>query len=48
MEGLTDRLGGKEEIPIGFWCGNLKKKEKEDDVDGRRILKWILNKYDPG
>ena len=34
---------GRGEVHTGFWWGDLRK-----DVDGRIILKYMLNKWDEG
>jgi hypothetical protein len=36
---------GREEMPTGFWCGNMKKGGFLEDrgVDGRITLQWVLN-----
>jgi hypothetical protein len=38
------------EIHIWFWCGNLREKDKLENlgVDGRITLKWIFKKWDGG
>jgi hypothetical protein len=47
MGGACGTHGGKKEIHIGFWLVNMRERyHLEDlDVDGRIILKLILNKY---
>ena len=41
-----DTHGGEDHRPAGFWWENLRKRYHFEDlgVDGRIILKWILNK----
>jgi hypothetical protein len=36
-------VGGRGEVYIGFWWGNL---TEDPGVDGRMILKWIYRKWD--
>jgi hypothetical protein len=37
---------GRTEIPIEFWCGNLKERNYKEDlgVDEKVVLKWIFNR----
>jgi hypothetical protein len=41
---------GRGLVHTGFWLGNLREGDHLEDpgVDGRRILKWILKKWDGG
>jgi hypothetical protein len=41
---------GRREVCIGFWWGNLRKRDHWGDpgVDGRIILRWIFKKWDVG
>jgi len=41
---------GTGEAYTGFWWGNLRERDHLGDpgVDGRRILRWILRKWDVG
>jgi hypothetical protein len=50
---MEDVMGGAcgmygEKMHRGFWWGNLKERDSLEDlgVDGRGIIKWILNKED--
>jgi hypothetical protein len=42
--------GGKREVHIGFWWGDLREGDHLGDlgVDGSIILKWIFKKWDVG
>jgi hypothetical protein len=39
---------GRREMHIGYWWGSQKEKDhwEDQDVGGRTILKWILERYD--
>jgi hypothetical protein len=41
---------GKGEVCTGFWCGNLRERDRWGDpgVDGRIMLGWNLKKWDVG
>jgi len=43
-------LMGRGEGYIGFWWGNLRERNhfRDQGVDGRIILRWILRKWDVG
>ena len=36
------RVWGRGEVCTGFWLGN--RRERDPDVDGRIILRWIFRK----
>ena len=50
MGGLSSTHGGRTAVYIGFWWGNLRKRDHLGDpgVDGRIILRWIFRKWDRG
>jgi hypothetical protein len=41
---------GRGEVCTGFWWGNLEERDRWGDrgVDGRRMLGWIVKKWDVG
>jgi hypothetical protein len=41
---------GRCEVPIEFWCGNLRERDCLEDpgVGGRIMLKWIFREWDVG
>jgi hypothetical protein len=41
---------GKREVHTGYWWGDLREGDHSVNpgVDGRKILKWIFNKWDEG
>jgi hypothetical protein len=41
---------GRREVHTGLWEGDLREGDHLGDpgVDGRKILKWIFNKWDGG
>jgi hypothetical protein len=48
MDRACSTFGGREEIYMGYWWGNLREREHLGDqgVDGRIILRWIFRKWD--
>ena len=42
------RMGGRREVHVGFWWGNLRERDHLEDpgIDGRIILRWILKERD--
>jgi hypothetical protein len=50
MDGACSTYGGKREVCIGFWWGNLRERNHLGDsaVDGRIILRWMFSKWDFG
>jgi hypothetical protein len=46
MGGTCCTYGGKEEVHIGFWWGNLSERGNFEDVrvDGRILLKYVFKK----
>jgi hypothetical protein len=50
MGGACSTYGGKGEVCIGFWWGNLRERDRWGDpgVDGRIMLGWIFKKCDVG
>jgi len=40
--------GGGRGLHTGFWGGNLRQRDhlEDPDIDGGRILSWILKKWD--
>ena len=47
MGGAWNAYGGVERCIQGWW-GNLRERDRLEDrgVDGRKILRWILRKWD--
>ena len=50
MGGECGAYGGRREVNIRFWWGNLRERDHFEDpsVDGRIILRWILREWDVG
>jgi hypothetical protein len=43
---VTNEAGGRGEVQIGFWLGNVRERDHLErlGVDGRIILKWVFKK----
>jgi hypothetical protein len=50
MGGACSTYGGRGEVDVRFWWGNLRERGhlKDPGVDGSIILKWIFRKWDEG
>jgi hypothetical protein len=45
--GHVARMGEERHIYIGFWLGNLRERDYQEDpgIDGRIILRWIVRSW---
>jgi hypothetical protein len=50
MGGACSMYGGQQRCILGFWWGNLRKRDNLEDpgLEGRIILRWVFRKWPMG